>query len=101
MRPVNQWSTRAVTMVLAVWVAVSGTALSLWVAAEARVAARFFAAMGESWGATSMEIEVDLLGALPHLVPLYAAVVVLPAAAFWLMWRRAQRRVDGSVSTLS
>jgi hypothetical protein len=94
MRPPAQWSARGVTALMVAWIAASGTALTLWLVAEARGFARAFAEVGKSLGATSMEIEVDLLGAWPQLLPLYAVVVLLPAAAFVLMWRRARRRAS-------
>lgn len=83
MRNHFRWSSRAVTILLVAWIAASGTALTLWIVAEARRFGRAFVAVGESLGATSGEIEMDLLRAWPQLLPLYAVVVVLPAAAFW------------------
>ena len=43
--------------------------------------------------------DVDLLGAWPQLVVLYAAIVVLPAVAFWLLWRHARRVGADSAAT--
>lgn len=82
---------RTATIVVAAWIAVSGAALTAWIVAQARSFERAFTDAGPSLGATSVAIDVDLVGAWPQLVVLYAVIVALPAVAFWVLWRKSRR----------
>ncbi|HYR11545.1 MAG TPA: hypothetical protein VEQ60_27430 [Longimicrobium sp.] len=100
MTGVGDWRGRSVAILLGVWVAVSGIALSWWLVTEARRLERALEGAARSIGA-SADIEVDLLAAWPQLALLYAAVVGLPVIAFWLMWRRARRIAAGPAPAAS
>lgn len=94
----SRWGRGHVAAAAASWTVLSAAALSLWIVAEARGFARAFTAAASSLGATSVEMEVDLLGGWAQLLPLYLGVAVFPSAVLVLLWRRARRRASGDAS---
>jgi hypothetical protein len=101
MMGLGDWRGRSVAFLIGVWVAVSGIALSWWVVAEAGRLERALEGAALSIGATSADVEVDLLAVWPQLTLLYAAIVGLPVLAFWVMWRRARRIAAGTATAAS
>ena len=72
------------------WIVCSAAVLTTYFVAQARSAERMMEEMGLRVGATSADIHVNWLSALPQLVAYYALIVLLPAAVLWLLWRRAR-----------
>lgn len=91
MRWLRQWHPGPVAALIVAWVASTSTLLTLYFVAAARSIEREYHDMGFRLGATAGDIHVNWLSMWPQLAAIYLAVVVLPPAALWLLWRRARR----------
>lgn len=72
------------------WIASTAALLTLYFVAAARTAEREWAEMGFRLGANAADFHVNWLEMWPQLAAIYLAVVVVPPAALWLLWRRAR-----------
>ena len=91
MRWLRQWHPGPVAALIITWVLCSGALLTLFFVAQVRIAQRDFDDMGFRLGATAADVHVNWIAMWPQLAAIYLAVVVLPPAALWLLWRRARR----------
>lgn len=86
----SQWRAAPITALAAAWAAASAAGLTLYLVSSARDLERGLEGAAYGLGATEANVHVDLLGAWPQLVGLYAAVALLPPAVLVGLWWRAR-----------
>ena len=87
----RQWRAVPMAVLLVAWVTSTGALLTLYFVAQARIVEREWTEMGFRLGGTASAMHVNWVAMWPQLAAIYLAVVVLPPAALWMLWRHARR----------
>lgn len=87
----RQWRPGPIATLIVAWVLCSGTLLTLYFVAQARIVERDFNEMGFRLGGTAADVHVNWLSMWPQLLAYYVAIVVVPPTVLWLLWRNARR----------
>jgi hypothetical protein len=86
----RQWQRGPIAALIVAWVLCSGALLTLYFITQVRLAQRDFDEMGFRLGPGAAGVHVNWLAMWPQLLAYYFAIVVVPPAVLWLLWRNAR-----------